>query len=360
MKKKVSVILIMCLALTLSACGKTTSTAPNSSSVSAETSVSSKSGDSLAQSQDDNSGKEEANKTTYPLTIENYDGEGNRVEQTFEKAPERIVSNQPQAVQLLLALGLDDKIVGACTSVGDVGDTYKERFDSLNIISDTDSPSKEVVIDQEPDIIIGWGSTFNEKALGNISEWNEKGIHTYIMDNTASDENNRTVERIYTDIENLGKIFDVQDKAFEMIDSMKQKQEDIEKKTSGLKDEEKVKVLTVQIVKENEFFGRAKKDLTTDLITKAGGISLDETFGSQSVENLIHANPDVLLIINRTDSSADDKIKALKENPSLENVNAIKNNRFVSVDYVDFYGGNYETMDTVTDMAQEFYPNLFQ
>lgn len=355
MKKKVSAVLIMCLtlALALSACGKTTSTTSKSKSTSAPTEIS-------ASSKPDASQATSENATTYPLTIENYDGDGNKAEQIFEKAPERIVSNQPQAVQLLLALGLDDKIVGASKSVGDVGETYRDKFNALNIISDTDSPSKEVVIAQKPDIIIGWGSTFNEKALGNISEWNDKEINTYIMDNTASDENNRTVERIYTDIEKLGKIFDVQERASEMIDDMKQKQESIEKKTSTLSDDEKVKVLTVQIVKENEFFGRAKKDLTTDLITKAGGISLDETFGSQSVENLINLNPDVILIINRTDSTADDKIKALKENPSLEKVNAIKDDRFVSVDYVDFYGGNYETMDTVTDMAKAFYPDLFK
>ena len=98
----------------------------------------------------------------------------------------------------------------------------------------------------------------------------------------------------------------------------------------------------------------------TDLIEKAGGICLDEAFGKQSIENLIKLNPDVIVVINRTDSPAQEKIDSLKANPSLASVPAVANDRFVSLDYVDFYGGNYETIDTIEHLAQGFYPDLFQ
>ena len=91
-----------------------------------------------------------------------------------------------------------------------------------------------------------------------------------------------------------------------------------------------------------------------------GGICLDEAFGKQSIENLIKLNPDVIVVINRTDSPAQEKIDSLKANPSLASVPAVANDRFVSLDYVDFYGGNYETIDTIQHLAQGFYPDLFQ
>lgn len=119
-------------------------------------------------------------------------------------------------------------------------------------------------------------------------------------------------------------------------------------------------VLTVQMVYENEFFGRTSTDFTHDLIEKAGGICLDEAFGKQSIENLIKLNPDVIVVINRTDSPAQEKIDSLKANPSLASVPAVANDRFVSLDYVDFYGGNYETIDAIEHLAQGFYPDLFQ
>ncbi|UQT49464.1 hypothetical protein M5E87_06370 [Flavonifractor plautii] len=42
----------------------------------------------------------------YPVTVQVYDENGTLYAETFEKAPERVVCNQPQAIQLLLALGL--------------------------------------------------------------------------------------------------------------------------------------------------------------------------------------------------------------------------------------------------------------
>lgn len=299
----------------------------------------------------------------YPVTITSYNQEGLLYDQTFDACPRRVVCNQPQAIQLLLALGLGDKIVGACRSVGDVNEKYTASFEALNFISDNDSPSKEVVLDQDPDLIIGWGSTFGESTLGPVSDWNDRGIHTYIVDNSASGGDNpqpRTVERLYNDIENFGKIFGIEDRAQAMIDDMKARAAKIAERVDTLPEEEKVTVLTVQMVYENEFFGRTSTDFTHDLIEKAGGICLDEAFGKQSIENLIKLNPDVIVVINRTDSPAQEKIDSLKANPSLASVPAVANDRFVSLDYVDFYGGNYETIDTIEHLAQGFYPDLFQ
>lgn len=299
----------------------------------------------------------------YPVTITSYNQEGLLYDQTFDACPRRVVCNQPQAIQLLLALGLGDKIVGACRSVGDVNEKYTASFEALNFISDNDSPSKEVVLDQDPDLIIGWGSTFGESTLGPVSDWNDRGIHTYIVDNSASGGDNpqpRTVERLYNDIENFGKIFGIEDRAQAMIDDMKARAAKIAERVDTLPEEEKVTVLTVQMVYENEFFGRTSTDFTHDLIEKAGGICLDEAFGKQSIENLIKLNPDVIVVINRTDSPAQEKIDSLKANPSLASVPAVANDRFVSLDYVDFYGGNYETIDAIEHLAQGFYPDLFQ
>ena len=298
----------------------------------------------------------------YPVTVSVYDENGALYDQTFETAPERVVCNQPQAIQLLLALGLGDKIVGACRSVGDVNEKYAAEFEKLNFISDNDSPSKEVVLDQNPDLIIGWGSTFGENTLGPVSDWNSRGIHTYIVDNSASggeNPKNRTVERLYHDIEKIRKIFGIEDRAQKMIDEMKARAAVIAKKADTLSEEQKVRVLTVQMVYENEFFGRTSTDFTSDLIAKAGGICLDEAFGRQSIENLIKLSPDVLVIIHRTDAPAEEKIAALKVNPSLAQVPAVANDRFVSLDYVDFYGGNYETIDAIEHLAKSFYPDLF-
>lgn len=344
MKKFLSLILALSLVLGLAACAPASAPAPAATDTPAPT---------AAVPQEE---------SHYPVTVSTYDENGALYEQTFESCPERVVCNQPQAIQLLLAMGLGDKIVGACRSVGDVNEKYTAQFESLNFISDNDNPAKEVVLDQNPDLIIGWGSTFGENTLGPVSDWNSRGIHTYIVDNSASggeNPQNRTVERLYNDIEKFGQIFGVEDRAQAMIADMKTRAEAIAAKVAALPASERVSVLTVQMVYENEFFGRTTTDFTHDLIEKAGGRCLDEAFGRQSIENLIALNPDVIVVINRTDAPAQEKIDALKANPSLAAVPAVANDRFVSLDYVDFYGGNYETIDAIEHLAQGFYPDLF-
>lgn len=46
------------------------------------------------------------------MEIEIYDAQGNKYTQVFEKAPERVVTNTPSSTEILLELGLEDKIVG--------------------------------------------------------------------------------------------------------------------------------------------------------------------------------------------------------------------------------------------------------
>ena len=102
------------------------------------------------------------------------------------------------------------------------------------------------------------------------------------------------MERLYNDIENFGKIFGIEDRAQAMINDLKARAAKIAERVDTLPEEEKMTVLTVQMVYENEFFGRTSTDFTHDLIEKAGGICLDEAFGKQSIENLIKLNPCLL------------------------------------------------------------------
>lgn len=92
MRKFKSLITVLAITVTSAAlftgCGNTGSNDSNSSS----------------QLQD------ESKQTQYPVTITTYDASGNEVNQTFDKAPERIVTNNLSATETLIELGLGDKI----------------------------------------------------------------------------------------------------------------------------------------------------------------------------------------------------------------------------------------------------------
>ena len=338
MKKTISLFLVLALALSLAACGGQTAQSPAPTPTAVPESP--------------------AAEAHYPVTITSYTENGETYTQTFDQCPERVVSISQANTELLLALGLRDKIIATAHRFSPVYEPLAEEYNSIPFIAEKGYPAKEVVLDQEPDMIVGWGSLFAEDALGPVSEWNDRGVGTYLMNNTVSGLGNRTVEFLYDDIETLGQIFDVEDAAQAMIDDMKTRIAAIGEKVSALPDEQRVRVVTVQYVYENEFLGRGGTDFNRALTELAGGIQVNDN-GEQSMEVLIDLDPDVLVILDLSSSPAQEKIDAIKANPTLQNIKAVQNDRFVVLDHAAFYCGGPRTVEAIETLAAAFYPDLF-
>ena len=97
MKKTLSILLVTVATLSLAACGnasKETATTPATTEASQKANT----------------------ETSYPVTIKTYDAKGNEVEQVFEKAPEKLLPTTLSTTEILLELGLKDKIAGMAQS----------------------------------------------------------------------------------------------------------------------------------------------------------------------------------------------------------------------------------------------------
>ncbi|GAU80088.1 vitamin B12 ABC transporter B12-binding component BtuF [Fusibacter sp. 3D3] len=62
--------------------------------------------------------------------------------------------------------------------------------------------------------------TFAEKNYGDVAFWHERGINTYMQQNSGAVVPN-SLENEYEDILNRGIIFNVQDKANQIVEDMK-------------------------------------------------------------------------------------------------------------------------------------------
>lgn len=168
-------------------------------------------------------------KTEYPLTISNFNYEKESVEETFEKAPERVITFWSNSLESMLALGLGDRVISAVgMDENSILPELKDEFDKMiagkefNDFTDSNAAmSKEAAIMLEPDFILGWKSSFSDKTIGDVDYWHENGVNTYIALNSNDISEYRTVENEYTDILTLGEIFDVQDKAEEIVNEIK-------------------------------------------------------------------------------------------------------------------------------------------
>ena len=146
----------------------------------------------------------------YPLTLSIYDDKGNEMEQTIEKEPLRIVVIGQGFAEWMIGLGEEKRIVGLAYLDKSFSE-YEEQIKSLPIITDM-WPSKESILELEPDLIISMSSAFQKDRLGGISFWNERGIPVLAGINYTI---GRTVDSFFDDITNLGKVLNIEEKICE-------------------------------------------------------------------------------------------------------------------------------------------------
>lgn len=115
-------------------------------------------------------------------------------------------------IEMMLSMGLQDKMAGTAYAENNILPDLKPAYDKVPVMSKT-YPSKEQILSNGVDFIIGWGGDFNDKGVGSIDWLNENKIKAYIPRSVSPDA---TVDSIYEDFKNLGMIFDKEDKAKEL------------------------------------------------------------------------------------------------------------------------------------------------
>ncbi|KPV61385.1 Fe3+-hydroxamate ABC transporter substrate-binding protein [Paenibacillus sp. A3] len=274
---------------------------------------------------------------------------------TFKEAPKRAVSLNQHTTEIMLSLGLEKSMVGTAYMDDEILPELKEKYAAIPVLADK-YPSLEVLLGAEPDFVYGRKSAFAEKGVGTVETLKEKGIEPYVAKGTYVPFG--TLEDVYEDISNLGRIFNVQAKADALIESMKSKVKEIQAKVG--QPEKPLRVFAFDSGQDTAY--TAGKSLSTELIQLAGGKNIfddvEKGWAKVSWEEVVKRDPEVILIFDYDKPSAAEKIKFLQSLPALANVTAIKNNKFVIMPLSDVFEGVRNTT-ALEKMAKGFYPEKF-
>ncbi len=263
-----------------------------------------------------------------PFSVVTFEGK----EVTYDHIPEKVVSFNLHTTENLLSLGLGDKIIGKAYNNAEVLPEYKEAFDKIPVLAEK-YPALEVVLGAGPDFVYGRSSAFGEKGVASVDSFVENDIMPYVSKATYT--SGATMEDTYADYEFLGKLFGVEDKANEIISNMKAQIASVEDK---VKDTKRAKVFVFDFGVDDAF--TCGRSLESDIISKAGGENvfgnIDKTWVRVSWEEVVAADPEIIVINDYGKTTAAEKIQSLKDNPALADVKAIKNDRFVRFHYQVF------------------------
>ena len=289
------------------------------------------------------------------VTIQN----GDRVV-TFTSMPTGVLCANLYSAENLVMLGLGDRIVGKNVHTNPAEVPLEELAEAFENIPEIER-SNENAVASGADLLIGQISAFKDSSWGTYEQLEAEGINCLTITGTIVPD--ETVEDIYTDIENLGKIFKVEDKAAALIADMKASIAETNSMVADKKDEEKPRVFVLDMFKEDQIYTTAA-GLESNLIELAGGINTtrkaaDSRWFYTSVETLVEANPDIIIINDYGNQSVEDKIAYVTSNPACSDIPAVVNNRFLVVPLVSVMQ-DIRAASACRTMAEYFYPELFQ
>ncbi|MCZ8154000.1 MAG: ABC transporter substrate-binding protein [Rhodobacteraceae bacterium] len=259
---------------------------------------------------------------------------------TFEAAPERAVSNDVNLTEMMLVLDLRDRMVGYTGISGwkTLDPEMREGVAEMPELS-AKYPTKEVLAGAEADFFFaGWN--YGMKVGGEVTPETLEPLGIKVYELTEScihigPKARSSMEDMYADIRKLGAIFGVSDRAEALIAEWTAR---LEAATAGVDRSQPLRVFVYDSGEEAPFTAGAYA-MPTALIEAAGGKNilddLEKSWAEVAWEPVIERNPEVIVIVNYGDVTAEQKIAFLKGNPAFASIEAVKNDRFVVLDYVE-------------------------
>jgi iron complex transport system substrate-binding protein len=185
----------------------------------------------------DSAGSPSGGSAGRPVTLDNC---GQRVR--VDGPPRRAVSLNQGTTEIMLSLGLTDRMAGTATWTDPVAKGLEKADAKVKRLAD-DAPSFEKVLDAEPDFVAAsFASTLGAGSVATREQFEKVGVPTYLSpsdcvgkDNAGDGDGSRTapltMDAVYGEVTDLAKIFGVEERGTKLVAELKSR---VEKATSGL------------------------------------------------------------------------------------------------------------------------------
>ena len=295
----------------------------------------------------------QADATRYPLTIQSC----NR-DVTFNEAPKHAVSHDINMTHMMLALGLKPHMTGYSGISG-----WKAVTPQMKVILDglpelaSKYPSVETLLNANVDFFFaGWD--YGMRVGGDLTPQTltPLGINVYELTESCAFVMKRppaSMEDTYNDLRNLGKIFDV-DRADALIAHMQQKISEVQKTLPASKPR-----VFLYDSGEDRAMTSGRLGIPHALIEAAGGndilSDIDASWTRINWETVVERNPEVIVIVDYSEVTAEQKQRFLETHPALQSVDAIRHKRFIVIPYVQATPG-IDNVLAIQTLAKGFHP----
>ncbi|MFE1412722.1 ABC transporter substrate-binding protein [Streptomyces sp. NPDC058746] len=286
----------------------------------------------------------------FPYTVTNCG-----VTSTFKSPPRRAVTMNQHATELLLALGLQDRIAGTAYLDDAVLPAYRPAYDGIEVLA-KEYPSKETLLAAGPDFVYGGYSSAFDKAQGrDRAGLARAGINSRLNVEYCT-AGPIGLEQLRTEITEVARTFGVPERGAELI---AEEQRRIDAVTARVKDRPRPAVF-VYDSGDASASTSGGGGMGNEILSLAGGTNvfadLKGTFADVSWEKVIERKPEVVLVYDYGGTTVEAKKQRLLNDPALAEVPAVKNRRFVVLPLSSAVLG-VRVADAVESLGRSLHPD---
>jgi iron complex transport system substrate-binding protein len=269
-------------------------------------------------------------------------------EQITYQRPQRAVAYEAGSADKLFSLGLTDAVRGYVMPPANPPveeSPWAAEYAKVEMLS-TDLLNRELVVDAGADLVVaGWRSGFSEQRGITPEILDSLGIQSFMHTETCynypnSPERVPPFEALYTDLQRLGRIFGVEDRANAYVAELRDRVAAVRAQAPRTGPPPPVFLYDSGTDRP---FTAANQVPPNEIIEFAGGrnifADLDGRWTDVSWEAVVEAQPEIIIILDYQDQPAEEKIAFLKSMPALQAVPAIRNDRFHLLDYNEAISG---------------------
>ncbi|WP_344152994.1 ABC transporter substrate-binding protein [Kribbella yunnanensis] len=303
------------------------------------------------------------------------------IDVTVSGPPKRVFAAYQPAIEMAHALGISDRLVGTAYLDAEVLPEYASAQAKAKYYKNL--PSREELLAANPDFVLsGFNDVFSagggsDESFGSRKSLGELGVQTWIFSplcptadgkgDEAIDPASVTMDNVYADLRDLGKLFRVQDRAEAVIADQQKRIAAVEAKVRNAPKP------TVAILRPGMEGGgltvSGGPDFGTVLIKQAGGVNVFADLTAKrnvkiGVEELIKRNPDYILISGCCDAaltpaSTQPEVDKILANPAFQNLKAVRNKHVVPWLFANHSAG-VRGAYTTEDIARTIHADLFK
>lgn len=295
----------------------------------------------------------EAEATSYPLTIENC---GQQV--TFSKAPERTVALGHNSAEILFLLGLEDKMAGTAFWPNNVLPELEAANAKVEVLT-VEFPTLEAILAKNPDFVPAMLVTLlgPDSKVAKREDLEKLGIPTYLSPSactTVTDAGNSSgsaatsvyglrenlwnMDLLYQEIDDLARIYDVQDRGEALIADLKAREAKLREEFARRDDLTFLFWFSSPSPSDDAYLagGNGPSGYIADLLGGSNALKTEAEWPALGWEGIMASNPTVIVAaqVDRKRWGLDEsqaKIEFLTTDPAVSQMAAVKAGRIAVI-----------------------------